>query len=160
MRASSGGTNTPGDAFWRELRQEMRAIARDEARRVFKEMRPAGTAPYIVTLVQPTASATVPAAHLDVPYPGFITQVTFRSTIAGSATLDLKTRRPTQTAADIASICGLTLPSISAATDAVVPAADDWTKYVEADSTLYFYLTSVSGFDALSVSVWLRATAE
>jgi len=44
------------------------------------------------------------------------------------------------------------------ATDAVVVPGADWTTFIEAESTLYFYLTSVSGFDVVTPHLWVQAT--
>jgi hypothetical protein len=150
------------DQFWRRLEQMVDERATAAAKAVFLSMRPGGLANYAVTIVDPVASSTVPACHLDIPYPGFVHQVTFRSTTPGSATLDLWKRRPTQTAADAASIVGAHPPTIVASTDAVVKPSSDWAGkgWIEADSTLYFYLTSCSGFSSLTIQVWIRATSE
>ncbi len=136
-----------------------REVARDEVSTALKNLRPGGLTPVACTIVAPTASLTVPACHIDIPFPGFVQLVTFRSAEVGSCVLDILSRRPTQTFMDALSIVGANPPSIIGATDAAVAPFVDWTTYVEADSTLYYFLTSVSGFASLTVNLWLRATS-
>jgi hypothetical protein len=137
-----------------------RDIARAEIDEALKNLRPGGLVPYACTIVNPAASSTVPVCHIDVPFPGHVQLVTFRSAEVGTCVLNVKKRRPTQVYADALTIFGTHFPSITAATDAAVSPFSDWVDWVEADSTLYFFLTTVSGFTSLTVHLWLRATSD
>jgi hypothetical protein len=138
--------------------QIARQIAKDEINAALRNLHPGGLVPFACTIVAPVADLAVPACHLDIPYAGFIQLVTFRSAEVGSATVDIWKRRPTQTFAQAVSIVGATFPTIVGATDAVNPPGVDWFDWVEADSTLYYYITSTDGgFLSLTVNLWLRA---
>jgi hypothetical protein len=147
-----------GGRIWTRIEAIARQIARQEIDAALRNQRPGGLVPVGLSIAAPVASSTVPAGHIDIPFPCKILYATFRSTVAGSAVLNITVRRPGQTAAGAASIVGATPPSITGATDAVVVPGADWTTFIEAESTLYYYLTSVSGFDVLTPHLWVQAT--
>lgn len=147
-----------GGRIWTRIEEIARQIARQEIDAALRNQRPGGLVPVGLSIAAPVASFTVPAGHIDIPFPCKIIYATFRSTVAGSAVVDIHVRRPGQTASSAASIVGATPPSITGATDAVVVPGADWTTFIEADSTLYFYLTQVSGFDVVTPHLWVQAT--
>jgi hypothetical protein len=141
--------------------QIARSVARDEIATALKNLRPGGLIPYACTVIDPIGSSVEPICHIDVPFPGWVEKVTFRSAQVGTATLDITKRRPTQTYAQALTIFTAPKPAIAGATDAEIPALPSytWLRWIEADSTLYYFLTSVSGFTSLTINLWLRATS-
>ena len=154
-----GRASDQAASFWRQVEQRAREIAQAEIALALQNLRPGGLVPVAVTIGAPTASLTVPVAHIDIPFPAKVRKVTFRSTVRGSATLDV-------TMAIGGGGGGVSLfrgeyQTITSKTDEEIlaPRTDPgWIDFLPSNTVLYFYLRTVSGFDCLTVCLWLQAT--
>jgi len=88
-----------GGRIWTRIEAIARQIARQEIDAALRNQRPGGLVPVGLSIVAPVASSIVPAGHIDIPFPCKILYATFRSTVVGSARLNITVRRPGQTAA-------------------------------------------------------------
>ncbi len=160
---ADGSLDALAAAIWQKIDERIDARVKLALFNALQNQRPGGFHPFVVEVVSPTASLTVPAAKLNVDYPCAIESVDLYADpgSVGSATVDLLVAGPGQTLAAAASICGANLPTLTAAESVHVEPSTDWSIYMHVNklgySVLMPYITSVSGITSLTIAVNVQA---